>query len=193
VERVAYSVERGAGRMIKRVLILTVVFSVLYVIIGLLLEPESLSHYRRWLFGRVEEEASVRQTVLLYNKILTDLYASDGQTLRLNDFPASVILKHELYRDLDFLRSRGLLIIYDMADLTFMKLKMRSPFLADVEVYEEWNYIYQKNPSRKIASSIKGFGQGFRYILKRQKTGWLVIEVIPVDIEEPEKRDEFYY
>ncbi len=179
--------------MIKRFLILIVIFSLIYIIAGFIFEAENFAQYAKWLLNSAEEEASMRQTVLLYNKILTDLYASDGQTLRLDDFPASVILKHELYRDLDFLRSRGLLIIYDMADLTFMKLKMRSPFLAEVEVYEEWNYIYQKNPSRKIVSSIKGFGQGFRYILKRQKTGWLVIEVIPVDIKEPEKRDEFYY
>lgn len=178
--------------MIKRILILASLFSVLYVTTGLIFEPKNFSQYKRWLFGRVKEEAFIKETILLYNKIFIDLYASDGQTLRLDDFPASVILKHELYRDLDFLRARSLLLVYDMADLTFVKVKS-SPFWAEVEVFEEWNYIYQKNPSREIVSSIKGFGQGFRYILKRQKTGWLVIDIIPVEMEEPEKKDEFYY
>lgn len=148
--------------------------------------------FERPYLGLPDEEV-LKETVILYNKIFTDLYSSDGQTARLDDFPASVLLKHELYRDLDFLRARGLLLVYDMASISFVRIKKSFPFGAEVDVFEEWNYIYQKNPSRELASSIEGFGQGFRYFLKKEKKGWIVTDIIPVDIKEPEKKDEVYF
>lgn len=172
----------------KKIFISTIILSLLYLS-GLYLFKKSL--ILQVLSGT--ERKTLEDTVILYNKIFIDLYASDGQTLRLDDFPASVVLKHELYRDLDFLRARGLLLVYDMASISFVNIKKTSPFTAEMDVFEEWNYVYQKNPSREIVSPMKGMGQGFRYLLKKQKNRWIVVEILPLDMKEPEKEDIIYF
>jgi len=102
-------------------------------------------------------------------------------------------LRHELYRDLDFLRSHKLLLVYDMAELTFMEIKRPSPLTAEVTTFEEWNYIYQRSPSREIAESIKGMGQGFKYYMQRQRGRWVVVDSVPIKVRPPEKKDEFRF
>lgn len=172
----------------KRFFLSIIILFIIYIFSGFLfLKPLFVN----LLSGR--EEKVLEDTIVLYNKIFTDLYASDGKTMRLDDFPASVLLKHELYRDLDFLRARGLLLVYDMASITFVKIKKTSPFTAEIDVFEEWNYVYQKNPSREIASEMKGMGQGFRYFLKKQKDRWTVLDSVPLDMKEPEKEDIIYF
>ncbi len=177
-----------------RFIISILILSILYIGIGLIFEPKVFSHHTKWLLeGAKEEEGAIKEVIILYNRIFTDLYASDGQTLRLNDFPASKRLRHELYRDLDFLRARRLLLVYDMADLIFMEIKRPSPLTAEVITFEEWNYIYQKPPSREPAQSIKGMGQGFKYYMQKQRGQWVVVDCIPVNINPPERKDEFKY
>lgn len=180
--------------MIKRLIISITGLSLLYASIGPIFEPKVFSQHTKWLLGGAKkEEAAIKEAIILYNKIFTDLYASDGQTLRLNDFPAVKRLRHELYRDLDFLRARGLLLVYDMADLTFIEIKRPSPLIAEVITFEEWNYIYKKSPSREIASSIKGMEAGFKYFMQKQKGDWVVVDCIPVKVKPPERKDEFRY
>ena len=177
-----------------RFLISILTFLIIYIGIGLAFESKVFSQHTKWLFGGAKkEEAAIKEAVILYNQIFTDLYASDGQTMRLNDFPGSKRLRHELYRDLDFLRARRLLLVYDMASLTFVEIKMPAPFTVEVTAFEEWNYIYQKSPSREPAQSIKGMGQGFKYYMEKQKGQWVVVDCIPVKVKPPEKKDEFRF
>lgn len=180
--------------MAKRLIISMIILSMLYIGIGLIFEPAIFLHQTKWLLGgKKKEEGAIKATINLYNQIFTDLYDSDGQTTRLNDFPGSKRLRHELYRDLDFLRARKLLLIYDMADLTFIEIKRPSPITAEVTAFEEWNYIYQKSPSREPAQMIKGMGQGFRYYMQKQKEQWAVVDCRPVNIKPPERKDEFKF
>ncbi len=111
----------------------------------------------------------------------------------LDEFPASVLLKHEIYRDIDYLRSQGLMIVYDMADSTFIDTKILNPYYAIVDLYEEWNYVYQDNISRRIKSPLKGMGQGMRYYLRKIKGRWIVFDSGPIDIELPKKDTIYYY
>jgi hypothetical protein len=146
------------------------------------------------LFGsRDKEITQIHETIQVYNKVFTDLYVSDGQVMRLDDLPVRTVLKHELYRELDFVRAKGLVLIYDMANLKFVSTKLLSPFSAEVMAYEEWNYVYRKGPDRKQAGAVKGFGAGFRYHLIKQQGRWKVADVDPVKMAPPEAKDEFKY
>lgn len=178
--------------MAKRFLISIILLSVIYIAIGFIFDKEVLSTRLNWMLYPHEEDSAIKEAVILYNKIFTDLYVSNGVYLRLDDFPASKQLRHELYRTLGFLRDRNLIQIYDMADLAFKEIKMPSPQTAEVIAYEEWNYLYRKIPSRELAQSIKGIGQGFKYNLIKQKDRWVVVDYTPLDIKH-EKKDEFYY
>jgi uncharacterized protein YxeA len=180
--------------MIKRIVASILILLIIYIGLGIIFEPKVFLQHTKWILeGQKKEEGTIKETIILYNKIFTDLYASNGQPLRLNDFPAVKRLRHELYRDLDFLRARGLLLVYDMADLTFIEIKRPFPLTAEVVTFEEWNYIYQKSPSRETAQSIKGMGQGFKYFIQKQKGQWVVVDCIPVNVKPPERKDEFKY
>lgn len=146
----------------------------------------------KWLFFKDGIINEIKSTIVKYNKIFTDLYVSDGGISMLDEFPSSVKLKHEIYRNLDFLRARKLILIYDMADSRFVDINVLNPYYAEAVVYEEWNYLYQERMSRNIVSSIRGFGHGFRYYLRKVKGRWLVIDTEPVDMEPPEKHGLYY-
>lgn len=169
-----------------------IVLSLIYLGIGYIFEQEIFLTRSKWKIQPEKEKGVIMEAVISYNKIYSDLYASDGVPLRLDDFPASKQLRHELFRNLGFLRDKNLILVYDMADLVFVEVKRPSPMTAEVTTYEEWNYIYQKSPSRQIAQSIKGMGQGFKYLLVKRKEGWFVVDYAPADVE-IEKEDKFYY
>ncbi len=181
-------------KILRRFAFSVAVLLAINILIALTVERELFISRAEWIFGdNQEEENSIKKALLVYNKIFTDLYASNGQTLRLNDFPAAKRLRHEVYRDLDFLRAHQLLLVYDMADLTFIEIKRSMPLTAEVITYEEWNFIYQELSSRRPSQSIKGMEQGFKYIMQKQKGQWVVVDYIPVKVKPPEKKDEFYF
>ncbi len=177
--------------MIRRIVIVIAALSVLYIGLGFAFEREIFFPGDDGSYEG-EEEAAIKDTVVLYNKILSDIYASGGVPARLNDFPASKQLRHELFRDIGFLRGMDLIMVYDMADIVFMEIKMPSPTVAEAITFEEWNYLYQRSPSREVARSIRGLGQGFKYLLVKQGKGWIIVDYIPLDVEY-EREDEFYY
>ncbi len=178
---------------IIRFLISMAVFSLCYIAIGSVFEPTFfLGEIKRMAGGTKKEEKEIKDAVLLYNKIFADLYASNGIPIMLNDFPANKQLRHELYQGLGFLRGGNLILVYDMADIVFKEIKRPTPMTAEVTVFEEWNYVYQKAGTRETARSIKGMGQGFKYLLSRQKSGWVVVDYAPADVKH-EKKKEFYY
>lgn len=169
-------------------------FAALYCMMGYTFEKQLFVPLVSRLFtGRSEEIRQIHETIRLYDKVFTDLYVSDGQVMRLDDLPVRTVLKHELYRELDFLRAKDLVLIYDMANLKFVSTKLESPFTAEVLTYEEWNYVYRKGSDRKQAGTVKGFGAGFRYHLIKQQGRWKVADVDPVKMAPPEAKDEFKY
>ncbi|GFE57398.1 hypothetical protein AOG1_12780 [Geobacter sp. AOG1] len=168
-------------------------FAILYMGMGCLFQKQIFVPLVSRLFeSRDKESAQIQETIQRYNKVFTDLYVSDGQVMRLDDLPVRTVLKHEIYRELDFLRAKELVLIYDMASLKFVSTKFMSPFSAEVTTFEEWNYVYRKGAERKQAGKVKGLGSGFRYHMIKQQGGWKIADVDPVKIASEEK-DEFKY
>lgn len=176
--------------MIKRFVVSITVLSLLFLGIGAVFEQKVFS--TKWKATAGKENETIKKTVRLFNKIFVDLYVSGGVPIRLNDFPASKQLRHELFRDIGYLRNKGFVLIYDMADLVFLKIERPSPRTAEVTTYEEWNYLYRKYKTRELAQSIKGMAAGFKYFLVKRKGRWLVVNYLPADVEH-EKEKEFYY
>ncbi len=176
--------------MLKRVILSLAILFLIYTLLATL--SDNLLEDIKWILFKRYYVVEIKDTIKKYNKIFTDLYASQGGITMLDEFPASVVLKHEIYRDIDFLGSQNLLIVYDMADSTFMDIKILSPYYAIVDLYEEWNYVYQDNISRRIKSPVKGMGRGFRYHLKKIKGRWIVFDTETIDIEPPDKKTIYY-
>ncbi len=180
--------------MVKRAFLTTIALSFLYLGTGFMFEPAVFyKQTKEAATNREREDGAIKNAIILYNKIFTDLYVSNGRVLRLNDFPASKMLRHELFRDLDFLRSRGLLLVYDNADIVFAEIKRPSSFTAEVRTFEEWNYLYRDIQTRENRSAVKGLGQGFEYLMRKQEGEWIVADVRLADVKPPEKKNEFLY
>lgn len=132
-----------------------------------------------------KERAAIVETIRYYNKILTDFYVTGGVPLLLDEFPAVKTLKHGLFRDIGFIRDYGMVLVYDLADMTPVDIRILSPNAAEAVIFEEWNYVYQRKEDREPVSRVKGLGQGFRYRLIKQNGAWIVRNWDPVDVEDP--------
>lgn len=141
---------------------------------------------------RVEKEA-VAETVAMYNKILSDFYASGGIPALLNEFPATTSVKHGIFRDLGYIKSAEKVLVYDHASTTPVRINFTAPGRAEAFMFEEWNFMYQRSQDRKPVSKPQGFGRGFRYTLVRERSGWLVDGWDPVEMAEPDKKKEFLF
>lgn len=144
-------------------------------------------------WGLTEEEEAIRKTLKLYNACFQDFYASAGMPAKLDEFPAAKPVKHELFRDIGFLAENRRVMIYDFADQTVRKISLVAPGKAEVEMAEEWNYLYQKQADRTPITKVRGFSQGFRYTLRQMNGRWLVVDWEPIDIKGLTGNNEFYF
>lgn len=140
-----------------------------------------------------KEKEHVAATVKSYNRILSDFYASGGVPAMLDRFPATKAIKHGVFRDLGYIKSADKVLVYDHASTRPVKVTFTAPGRAEALMFEEWNFIYQRSADRKPISRPQGMGHGFRYMLVRQGDGWLVDSWDPVEMAEPEKKQEFLY
>lgn len=140
-----------------------------------------------------DEKKALLATLKVYNKILQDFYASNGVPALIDNFPAAKVIKHEIFRDLGFLRQNDRVLIYDHAETTPMEVKITDPVTAEVLLYEDWNYAYQRLRDRKPNSLVKGTGHGFRYYLQRGRRGWMVMKWDAEEVKAPPKSNEFYF
>ena len=175
--------------MTARAVISFVVLCLSYALIAVIFDKGASSGNN---IKREYDEALIKETVLFYNKAISDIYTSGGVPAMLNELPSSKQLKHELFKDVNYFYSKGAVIVYDMAGLVFKDIKLTSPNTAEAITFEEWNYVTQKIKTREMLRIPKGMDAGFRYFLVRDKGGWLIVDYIPADVKY-EETDKYYY
>jgi hypothetical protein len=133
---------------------------------------------------QAEERDLITAAVSTYNAIFADFYASNGIAKMLNEFPATKAVRHGLFRDIGFIRDSGRILVYDLATLTPVDVRVHSHSKAEAVFFEEWNYIYQDKKDRKPVSPVKGMGQGYKYSLVKEFGAWKVSAWRPIAVEE---------
>ena len=131
------------------------------------------------------ETPAILASLPAYNAILTDIYVTNGDPKMLNELPATKAMRHDLYRDIGYIREHQQVLIYDMAKLTPVSIRLTSPRTADAVVFEEWNYEYQRASDRVPASRMKGIGQGYLYRLTEEGGAWIISSWDPVAVADP--------
>lgn len=140
------------------------------------------------------EREEILRALDLSRRIYADFFASGGAPALLDDFPASRGVKHRIFRDIGFLRDRGLLQIQDLAEAIPVSVERTAGDAVEAVVYEEWNYLVQRVADRKPASEVRGLGGGFRYVLQRAGSGrWTIVSWEPVTMAKPAEPPEFKY
>jgi hypothetical protein len=144
----------------------------------------------RWLPARTalspDEEAEVLGALVDFHRVYEDFFATGGRPDLLDAVPATTAAKHQVFRDLGFVRDAGLVLVQDLARATVLEAHATGPDAAEVVVFEEWNYEFQRAADRTAVAGAKGLGQGFRYRLRREGGRWLVAGWDPEDVPAPE-------
>jgi hypothetical protein len=133
---------------------------------------------------------AVVSTLIEYQRVYQDLFASDGRPDLIDVFPATRDVKHHVYRDIQFVRDAGLVHVQDLAAATVLEVVRTGSTTAEALVFEEWNSVLQKADDRRPASRLKGVGQGFRYRLRREGGRWLVAGWEPEEVTPPPQPGE---
>lgn len=136
---------------------------------------------RQWIIGAVSD----------FHRVYKDFYATAGGIAMLEACPATTEVKHRVFMDIGFLRDSGLVLVQDLAQVTLLDVRKAGPDLAEVVVYEEWNYAYRRIADRSIARDVRGLGQGFRYTVRRTGGRWLVAGWVPEDRDAPRDEEGF--
>lgn len=132
------------------------------------------------------EKNGIISAIRKYNAIIADLYATDGVPKMLNEIPATKAIRHDIFRDIGFIRDSDRVLIYDMAKMTPVEVILTGPATAEAVIFEEWNYIYQRKEDRAAVSRVRGTGLGFKYRLQKEKGQWIVYEFAPAAVEDPQ-------
>lgn len=131
------------------------------------------------------DEPEILGAVHDYQLAYQDFHATAGDPSLLAAVPASKPAKHQIFRDIGFLRDAQLVLIQDLASNTLLETRMVARDAAEVLVYEEWNWTLQRAGDRQLVSEIKGFGQGFRYRVGREDGRWVVASWEVEDVPRP--------
>ncbi|HEX9241763.1 MAG TPA: hypothetical protein VF875_04920 [Anaeromyxobacter sp.] len=133
-------------------------------------------------------------TVRLFLRFYADFFASGGNPEHVGDVPAATGVKHQLFRDLGFLRETDRVLVLDLATFEPRDAVETGPGRAEVLVAEEWNHIEQRPSDRVPIGRHAGMGRGFRYVLRRGPDGrWLVADWFPDDGAVPVPIEEFVW
>lgn len=164
-----------SGNMKSWLLPITVSFMLFFVLL-LAVDTDHVSFFSARMTGEFwprSEKTRIEDTVKDFNHIITDFYASGGIPSMINLLPASKQVKHEIFRDLGYIKSADMILVYDIAEIKPFKIIMTGPGRAEGQFYEAWNYLYQK-PDRTPITRPNGFDRGVRYQLVKEKKGWQI-------------------
>jgi hypothetical protein len=131
------------------------------------------------------EEPAILGAIHDYQVACQDFYATGGDPALLDAVPATKAAKHQIFRDIGFLRDADLVLVEDLAANTLLEAQMVGPEAAEVLVFEEWNWTLQRKGDRKLVSEVRGLGQGFRYQVAREGGRWVVASWDVEDVPAP--------
>lgn len=134
--------------------------------------------------------AEVLAAIVSFNKVYQDFYATGGDPRLIDAMPAAKGVKHQIFRDLGYLRDGGRILVMDEAETLPVLVESDGAEGARATVYEEWNFVYQDAATRRSVTEIKGMGHGFRYTLKRSAGRWQIESWDPLTIPRPESSKE---
>jgi hypothetical protein len=127
-------------------------------------------------------------------RIYADFFSSGGAPALLDEFPATASVKHRIFRDIGFLRDRGVVQVQDLAAATPLSVERTGEDSVEAVIYEEWNYILQRNSDRVSLTEDKGTASGFRYRLHRtHDRRWVISSWEPEEVAPPATRPGFKY
>lgn len=148
----------------------------LFLLLLYTLDRGHLSYFVFKAGGSVWPESDkklIDATVTDFNRIIADFYASGGMPAMIDRFPTTKQIKHEVFRDLGYIRNADRILVYDLASIKPLRIRITGPETAEAQYFEEWNYMYQMLDRSTVTKPL-GFGTGMLYQMVKEQGRWLV-------------------
>jgi hypothetical protein len=165
--------------------------------ISFLLNRDAAEHSTLYLSAAYEarERAGVSESVRLYNKLSASFYNTGGYVEGLDEIPAAPLVKRRLFKDINMLKSDGLLMVFDRDRVEESGISFRNRTAAIAETEETWLVSLQEIETRKPVFNVKASQVRVRYLLEKRPfprqeddEKWIVreVDVYPLNEEIPE-------
>jgi len=180
-----------------RIFRLTISFLVAYSILGVLTVAIVDRAAAKKVFSRqavigIPERKAIEDSLVLFNKILTDIYVTEGDPKLIDEMAASKNVKHFIFRDVGFVGGKGMIMVLDQATMEVMSIEKEGDDLL-ARTFEEWNYSYQEAGTRKPLTEVKGLSQVYLYRLRKENGSWMVVSWDLDDSPPPAGKRGFLY
>lgn len=128
------------------------------------------------LYDRSGETKSVESTLRLFNKLFASFFNTGGLIEGLNEFPAANLVKRRIFQDIGELAKTNTVIVYDRDVFKLRKVDFLDPVRAVALADEVWFISLQDSRTRKPISAVKANPIRVRYLLRKEKGAWRVVE-----------------
>ncbi len=132
--------------------------------------------FRLGLYERTVEEKAIEETLKLFNKHFATFFNTGGRLQGLNEFPAANMLKRRIFQEINEWSKKNQVIVYDKDHFEIETIKILSPVTAVAVAKEVWFLSVQDSKTRKNLSPSKANPIRVRYLMKKIKGSWGVLE-----------------
>jgi hypothetical protein len=164
----------------KKYLLSAAICLLIFPLAGLISDPSYFRFAVSRVFPGVVERSKIEAAVTSFNNCFMDVYASEGSKRAGDLVPATMGMRHRLFKDAGFVGMGGRVLIYDLASLKIETVAMTGPLSATAIAREEWNYQYKNDRTWQSVAGLHGNEFHFRYLLVKQGGKWLVQKYEPV-------------
>jgi hypothetical protein len=162
----------------KKIIISGAAGIILALSVSLFSHEEGLLNLRFHLgiYDSAKIKKELRDTLNLFNRNFATFFNTGGNLAGLNEFPAANMIKRRIFQEINEWKKKNQLLVYDKDTFEIVNIHLVNPVTAVTVAKEVWFLNVQERDTRKKLSSVKANPIQVRYILKRLKGNWGVIE-----------------
>jgi hypothetical protein len=127
-------------------------------------------------YKKALEEQAVEETLKLFNKHFATFFNTGGNLEGLNEFPASNLIKRRIFQEINEWKKKNQLLVYDKDSFEIEDITLFNSVTAIAVAKEVWFLNVQERDTRKKLSPVKANPIRVRYLLKKLKGMWGVVE-----------------
>lgn len=159
---------------ITKFIIMVFCSAVVFMVSALIDEREILFSASMTAPDFSEDKAEIKETINQFNRLIMDFYTRGGNPQGIDYFPANIITKRETFKDLIYLDSNQLVMVYDLTATRFERLDVFSSMSAGVTTVETWVWVIRKR-SESVTKPPMAMKVRVDYDLSKEKGKWVVL------------------
>lgn len=128
------------------------------------------------MYNSEKVEKELGDTLNLFNRNFATFFNTGGSLSGLNEFPAANMIKRRIFQEINEWKKKNQLLVYDKDSFEIENMTLLNSVTAVAIAKEVWFLNVQERDTRKKLSPVKANPIQVRYILKKLKEMWMVVE-----------------